>query len=326
MISEKNISDFLYSRYAVAIFAIITIIATHFAMIYGEVTPILDNKGFGLAPANQWIPFGTWSMIVNIILNIAIALLMIYINKVFNVLRNPTIIFAGLFFILQMPITDITGQLYGGTLLCATMLICAFFLFTTFNNYNPYAIYIILCILSLGAFFQYAFLFYVPIILLGCAQMRIFNLRTSLAALFGMLTPPWILYGFGILNYENASLPALSNIFEHISIEEALQMLLTIGLTIFLCIGSWFVNIVKIISYNARTRAFNGFIALLAFTTILLIIIDFSNYIVYIPLLNSCAALQLAHLFTIYEARRSYLGILGVFLVYSALYIWGLWI
>lgn len=156
--------------------------------------------------------------------------------------------------------------------------------------------------------------------------MRIFNLRTSLAALFGMLTPPWILYGFGILNYENASLPALSNIFEHISIEEALQMLLTIGLTIFLCIGSWFVNIVKIISYNARTRAFNGFIALLAFTTILLIIIDFSNYIVYIPLLNSCAALQLAHLFTIYEARRSYLGILGVFLVYSALYIWGLWI
>lgn len=326
MIKENDISHFLYSRYAVALFAIIAIITTHFAIKCGEVTPIMDNKGLGLLPFNQWLAPGIESMIANIILNFAIAGLMIYLNKTFNILRNPTNLFATLFIILQIPLTDITGQLYGGTILCAIMLICTFILFTTFYNPNPHAIFLIFTILSLGAFFQYAFLFFIPITLLGCMQMRIFNLRIFLAALFGIITPPWILYGLGILNIENFTLPQFNSIYEYLSPYETLHMFMTIGLSVFICIGSWFANIVKIISYNARTRAFNGFFSLLSLASILLILIDFTNYIIYIPLLNCCTALQLGHLFTIYESRRSYLGIIGIFIFYIGLYLWGIWI
>lgn len=326
MIGERDISRFLHSRYALIVFSLIAILTTYLASSWGKVTPILDNKGLGLTPINQWIESGRLSLIVNIFLNLLIALLMIYINKTFNVLRNPTILFASLFLILQIPITDIMGQLYGGTMLCVVMLICTFILFSTYNNQNPYAIFLIFAILSLGTFFQYAFIFFIPVFVLGCMQMRILDLRIFVAATLGIITPPWILLGFGILDIKNIVLPQFIGIYEQLSMHELLQMLITIGLSIFVCIGAWLANIVNIISYNAKTRAYNGVFAILALTSILLIMADYTNYIIYVPMLNCCTALQLGHLFTIYEARRSYIGIISVFVVYLGLYIWGVWI
>ena len=181
MLRESDISDFLYSRYSVIFFALIAIITTNFAMNSGEVIPILDNKGLGLTTANNWIAFGKSSMVFSIILNLAIAGLLIYLNKMYNVLRNPTVIFAGLFLVLQMPFPDLTGQVYGGTILCITILACAFILFSTYSNPNRRAIFLIFTILSIGTFFQYAFLFYLPVMIIGCMQMRILDLKTAIA-------------------------------------------------------------------------------------------------------------------------------------------------
>ncbi len=323
MLREEDISNFLYSRYSVILFALIAVLATNFAMNYGEVVPILDNKGLGLPPANNWLEFGETSLTVSVILNFIIAGLMVYLNKTFNVLRNPTVIFAGLFLVLQMPFPDLTGQLYGGTVLCVTVLICAFVLFATYNKPNTQAIFFIFTILSIGIFFQYAFLFFLPVMLIGCMQMRILDLKTSLAATLGLITPPWILFGFGILNADNITLPVFSGIYESLSAAEMWQMLVSIGFSVLVCVGAWFANLVKILSYNAQTRAYNGFFAMLSLASILVMLIDFTNYIIYVPLINCCAALQLGHLFTIYESRRSYLGILGVFAFYLGLYIWG---
>lgn len=324
MLREEDISQFLYSRYAVLLFTIVAVIATNIAMNCGEVTPILDNKGLGLPPANHWLEFGGMSKIVNITLNFVIAGLMIYLNKTFNILRNPTVIFAGVFMILQMALPDIAGQLYGGTVLCVMVLACAFVLFTTYNRINTQAIFFIFFVLSIGTFFQYAFLFYVPVMIVGCMQMRILDLRTTIAATLGLITPPWILFGFGILTPETVTFPVFSGIYEDLSVAEMWQMLVTIGISVVICIGAWVANIVKIISYNAQTRAYNGFFAMLSLASILLMITDFTNYIIYVPLLNCCTAIQLGHLFTIYESRRSYLGILGLVLVYTGLYIWGI--
>lgn len=326
MIKESDISRFLHSRYAVLTFSILAIFTTYLASSWGKVIPILDNKGLGLLPINHWIEPGYTSMVASLILNFLIILIMIYLNKTFNILRNPTNIFAWMFLILQLPITDITCQLYGGTMLCVVMLICAFILFTSYNNINPHAIFFIFALISFFAFFQYAFIFYTPILILGCMQMRILNLRIFLAALLGFITPPWILFGFGILDFNNFNLPQFIGIYEQLSLEEVLQMLITISLSVFVCFGAWLANAVKIISYNAQTRAYNGFFAIVSFATILLIFADFTNYIIYIPLLNCCAALQLGHLFTIYESRRSYLGIIVFLMVYFGLYIWGIWI
>lgn len=324
MIQESDIPRFLHSRYALFLFAAISIITTYLASSWGKVEPIIVNKGLGLTPINQWVADPNTSLIINVILNLFIGITMIYINKTFNILRSPTKTISWLFLVLQMPFINITGQLYGGTVLAVAMLICTYILFTCYNNHNPYAIFTIFALISLGSFFQYAFLLFVPVFLLGSAQMRIFDLRTTLAAIMGIITPAWILFGFGIIKFDVITLPQFFGIYDQLSLIEILQILIPIGLSIFLCIGAWLANIVKIISYNAQNRAYNGFFAILSFALIILILADFTNYIIYIPLLNCCAALQLGHLFTIYESRRSYIGIITVFVVYTALYIWGI--
>ncbi|MBR5331830.1 MAG: hypothetical protein IKV32_00820 [Muribaculaceae bacterium] len=323
MIKESDISRFLHSRYALMLFAVIAIITTYLASSWGKVSPILDNKGLGLTPINQWLEPGMLSQGINIALNFVMCVILIYINKTFNILRNPTLVFAWLFLVLQMPLIDLTGQLYGGTVMAVVILVCAFIMFVTYNANSPYEIFLVFAIISFGAFFQYAFIFYAPVFLVGCVQMRTFNIRTILAALMGIITPAWIMYGLGILKIQDFTMPQFVGIYTQLSSLELIQMLIAIGLSIIICIGSWMANIVKIISYNAQNRAFNGFFAILSLATILLIMIDFTNYIVYVPLLNCCTALQLGHLFTIYESRRSYLGIIAIVVVYTALYIWG---
>ena len=324
MLRESDISDFLYSRYSVIFFALIAIITTNFAMNSGEVIPILDNKGLGLTTANNWIAFGKSSMVFSIILNLAIAGLLIYLNKMYNVLRNPTVIFAGLFLVLQMPFPDLTGQVYGGTILCITILACAFILFSTYSNPNRRAIFLIFTILSIGTFFQDAFLFYLPVMIIGCMQMRILDLKTAIAATMGLVTPPWILLGFGYITLDSIAFPEFSSIFAKLSTGEAWQMLVSIGLSVFVCIGAWAANLVRIISYNAQTRAYNGFFAMVSLVSVLFMLTDFTNYIIYVPLLNCCTAIQLGHLFTIYQSRRSYLGIVTVVTIYFGLYLWAL--
>ena len=324
MLRESDISQFLYSRYSVLLYALIAVIATNFAMNHGEVIPILDNKGLGLLPANYWIGFGKKSMWINILLNISIAGLMIYLNKMYNVLRNPTVIFAGMFLILQMPFPDLTGQLYGGTMLCIIILTCAFILFSTYNRPDRQAVFLIFTIISTGTFFQYAFLFYLPVMIIGCIQMRILDLKTTIAAIMGLITPPWILLGFGILTFDNISFPEFTSIFGNLSTGEVWQMLVSIGLSVIVCISAWLINLVRLISYNAQTRAYNGFFAMVSLVSVLFMATDFTNYIIYVPLLNCCTALQLGHLFTIYQSRRSYIGLLSIFVVYFSLYIWAL--
>lgn len=324
MLRESDISQFLYSRYSVILYALIAVIATNFAMNHGEVIPILDNKGLGLLPANYWIGFGKESMWINILLNLSIAGLMIYLNKMYNVLRNPTVIFAGIFLILQMPFPDLTGQLYGGTILCVIVLACAFILFSTYNRPDRQAIFLIFTIISIGTFFQYAFLFYLPVMIIGCIQMRILDLKTTIAAIMGLITPPWILLGFGILSFDDISFPEFTSIFENLSTGEVWQMLVSIGLSVIVCISAWLINLVRLISYNAQTRAYNGFFAMVSLVSVLFMATDFTNYIIYVPLLNCCTALQLGHLFTIYQSRRSYIGLLSIFVVYFSLYIWAI--
>lgn len=80
-------------------------------------------------------------------------------------------------------------------------------------------------------------------------------------------------------------------------------------------------NLIRIYSYNGRSRAFNGFITLTAVVTVALILADSVNTLSYLPLLNVCAAMQAGHFFTIINRRRTYVPVLCLIAVYVALYI-----
>ena len=84
-------------------------------------------------------------------------------------------------------------------------------------------------------------------------------------------------------------------------------------------------NLMKILSYNARTRAFNGYLTLLLIFTMVVMLLNFNNFTFYIPLLNCLVAYQVGHFFTYRRHRWSYLAILFLICCYAGFYVWAVY-
>lgn len=299
------------------------IAGTCVAYALGDVMPIVGSKGLGLPSASNWLPPCVASLIINLVLSIAVALMVLILNKRFNLMHTTSVLVVGLFPVIQTALPSIAGQFYGGTLLCSVVIFCSYALFTAFHN--PVAtrsVFLIFLLLSLGALTQYAYVMYIPMFLIGCAQMRILTCRSLTAALLGMITPVWILAGFGVIDLTEVAMPEFTNIFAALRNSELLQMTVTIGCTLLLCFVTGAGCMLRTYNYNSSGRAFNGFIYIISIATIALVFVDYTNVATYIPLLNCCTAYHTAHFFAINDRRMSYLGILAVITTYTGLYVW----
>lgn len=320
---EHDIVRFLHSRFGAMLMMVIAVTATIVAYGMGVVEHLPGDTGMWLPSVNDWIPTGAASLTVNLSLNALIAVMLILLNKWFNILRSVSNLFAGMFFIMQMSQPGLAGQFYGGTLLCVLILFSTIVLYCTFNRPFPLQpVYLIFMLLSVGAMTQYAYMFYLPVFLIGCGQMRIFNIKTVLAAGMGMITPVWIMWGLGLVSLEHFEMPHFVNIFTALDSHEALHMLVSVGFTLMLMLVLSTLNMLKVYNYNSKMRAYNGFIAILSVATAILVFVDYTNLAVYVPLLNCCAAFQIGHFFSIQNARRSYIAILAIIAVYCGLYAW----
>ena len=321
--TEHDILRFLHSRFGTMLMMVIAIVATIVSYYTGNIVDIPGDTGTWLPSADDWLPAGGTSLVINLVLNVLIAAMLILLNKRFNILRSPSDLFAGLFLILQMSLPSFMGQFYGGTLLCFAVLFLTYKLYMAFNRPYPLQpIFLIFFLLTVGAMSQYAYLFYIPVFMIGCAQMRIFSFRTLLATGIGIIAPVWILWGFDLISLRDIKLPHFVNVFSAIDSKEMLQLLVTVGVTVMATFVFGILNLVRVFNYNSKTRAYNGFISIMSFVTIILVLADYTNSATYIPLLNCCAAFQMGHYFAINNYQRSYIAILGIIAVYIALYWW----
>ncbi len=328
MVKERDITGFFHSHYAVAMLVAVVCVIT-VVNFHGMPEHVISgNNGIALPSADCWIANGYLSMCLNLAANIAIVLMMVYLNRTFNVLRSITKVYAGMFIVMQFAVSELLSQFYSGTLLCLVVMLCTIILFSCYNDSsNLQRILLIFILLAAGVLTQYAFLPYMLLFLLGCWQMRILDLKALLAAGMGILTPLWILYGLGIISLGDFKLPEFHTILAASDSADRFQLLLTYGITAFVCVALCVINMVNAIGYNARTRALNGFLFLMSWITLIMSWVDFYNLITYIPLLNCCTAFQLGHIFLFgSEAQRGYLGIVLVIVVYAGLYTLDLWL
>ena len=325
MITDRDITSFFHAKSSVLVLALLACLSSVLAWDYSAVVPIVGNLGFGLPSANLWLPFNLTSAGINLCLNLGVALLTVYINRAFNVLRSLTSLVATMFLAMQIASPSVLGQFYGGTLLAIVAMLGIMLLFSVFTDpVGQRRVFLIFFLLGGAAFTQVAYLFYVPVFMLGCVQMRVFTFRTFLAALLGLITPPWILFGFGIVGPGEMRWPGMVVAWSLFDEADKLQALVTVGFT--LLVGTVFTvaNILKILSYNSRVRAFNGFLTMLLIFTAIFILVNFNDFTFYIPLLNCLVAYQVGHFFTYRRHRRSYVPILLLVLAYGALYVWAL--
>lgn len=317
------LSQYLHSRGFAALLMAIAVTGSLIANSEGNPLPLPGDKGLAFPSPNHWVSSPLWSIGVCLALNLLVAMLTVYINRVHNVLRSMTMLFVGIFFIMQAATPDLMNQLYGGIIVCTVLITCTLILFSIYGRPDSTRrVFLLFFLAALTALCQYTLLFYIPMLLIGCLQMRVLNLRSFLAAVVGCVTPAWIFIGFGLITPADFRWPDFISYFSMMTNREIVPIAATVAVTMVTGIFFTLLNVIKILSYNSRTRAYNGFISLLLFATVVLIIFDYVDMVVYIPLLNCCTAFQIGHFFTLRRGRRSYIGILAIVFVYTALYLW----
>lgn len=321
--NENAINKYLNGRFFTVVIFCFTVISALVSLYSNKIPQFDGNFGICLPSSNLWIGNDLLSWGVNILLISGIAVILIIINKIFPFIRSVTAVFASIFLLLESCNPYVTTQLLDGTIMCLITVAGIFILYSTYQAPQlKRLIFLIFFLLSVCSMFQYAFLFLIPIFIIGLIQMRALTLKGLIAAILGLLTPYWIAIGTGIISLDMLAVPEISSIFTANELGNVPELLINASITAFISLVLLIINLLNVFNSKLQTRAYNGFISILSLFSIIMIFIDYNNILTYIPLLNCCAAIQIAHFFTNSKYLRKYIIIAVVIIVYLTLYIW----
>lgn len=323
IISEARIVNVLHSRGFAVVMALLMVAGAWWTYDAAGVNYIIGDRGLLFRSANQWISDPTAAMAVSCALTLAGALLMLLLNKTFNLTRSVTSLDATLFIAMSLSVPDLLCQMYTGPVLMAVMLMCLFLLYNSYGDRNATRnIFVIFMLLSAGTMTQYCFVAYMPVFYLGMGQMRIFTVRTVVASVLGLVTPWWIVFGLGLADVSQLHVPEVQMAFVAFSEADTIHLFGTIALASVMLIVGWFMNFMKMISYNAHMRAYTGTLSVMGLATLLALCVDYASICVYTPVLFMLTSLQLCHTFANRPRTHTSVPLAAIILIYIFLFVW----
>ena len=252
----------------------------------------------------------SFSCFGNVACSLATGALLYFLNKTFSFIRAVTTINVSVLLMLEAANPHLSAGDPRGSLMCIVMLASAFILFGSYNRRDAQrSIFITFVILMLGALLHYACLYLIPVFMLGFMQMRVMNFKGFLAMGVGLITPLWIILGLGIVSPGEITLPEMQNVWSLLSSGESWLLLTVVIASAVLLVALMIVNLMQIYSYKTQIRAYNGFFSVLSIATMIMMAADYGNILSYLPVLNCCIAVQVAHTFTISDNPRRFIGI-----------------
>ncbi len=317
-------SDFIHSRYALGTAAISAIALT--LLYYLMATPLYPGCDGGIVEmwSGQWIKEPVGNLVTGLGVNIVIIFIMAFVTRRYNVLRSVTKLPGAMYVVMMLATPSLMMYLYPGLLLCLGVVVSMWLLFASYDSpYSTRSVFMVFLILSGMSSIDYAFVLYIPVFVLGIAQMRMFHLRSIIAMLMGIATPWIILLGLGIISPDALRMP---DVLAYTVPEQGVNFTIMLGVGIFTAIcgvGAWLQGLMKMLSYNAKSRSMLSLIFMTMFMTIFASAVDFDHLTIYLPLLNCCAALELGHVFgTVYRRGKAHYVVLGIMAVYLLVYAW----
>lgn len=319
------LSRLFHSRWAAMIMVVVAAVYVILSRGIVSVMPQPVAEGIGMPAPSAWPLSAAWSTIINVVLNISIMVAILAINRMYNVLRSMSWLSVGLFALMQAATPSQVISLSSGSVVCVTVMLGLLVIFSTYSRPdNVRTVFTTFLLLSLGAAFEYAVVFFIPVFWIICLQMRIYSLRCAIASLMGIATAWILLLGLGIVSPGAIHMPRLAGIYSVASQSSELYVVALTIITAFMLFVSIVANIMKTIAYNARTRAYNGALLIVALATVAAIFFDFGNIAAYLPLLNVSAAYQITHYLVNHRYERQYIAILAVIFLYVLLCLWRL--
>ena len=319
---EVAITHFVRSNACAMLLGLLALVLTFVGVSFDAVTVPDGNRGLAFASPNSWFaPDSTVAFLFNLSLLGLTCWAMWFMTMQFNILRAYSVSYIGLFAVMTAAMPMLSGALQGGTLLAPVMLCAMMLLYSCYNSPDTSSrrVFMAFFLVSSGTLVQYGFTVYLPILLVGCAQMRVLNMRSIIAGVIGTATPWWLWWAFAGTPLNT---PQFVFELESTSLLEALPSVAAIGVTLSVAFIAGFFASAKIYSFNARARAFNGLLSVVLAVTALMLFVDFTNFIFYVTLLNALAAMHVTHFDEIYADKRAYLLMLMLPPAYTAIFLW----
>ena len=270
----------------------------------------------GGGDAHDYLP-----LMLNIAGILATGAMLYMLNKTFSFIRSVTAVNVSTFLMLEAANPYLSAGASQGTLLCIVVMAATFIMFNAYNRRDSQrSIYLTFALLMLGSMFQYSCAFLIPVFILGFMQMRAMTLKGFLAMGVGLLTPPWILFGLGILSFSTFEISSTPNVWEGLPDRQMWTLLVAAIASVVLVLALMALNLMHIYSYKTQIRAYNGFFSILALATIIMMAVDYDAILSYLPLLNCCLAIQMAHTFTISTHPRRFIAVALLLVACAASY------
>ena len=240
--------------------------------------------------------------LINLLCLGGIATLLILLNKQYNFVKAFTWIFSSVFLLLSTVSMWMQPGLDAGLLMCLTLVATMFVIFAEYQQagHSQRSIFLAMAAASTFCLFNYRAVFLIPVIFLGFVQVKAMSGKGVVAALFGLLTPPWIAVGLMLAHpVESFNVPDVASIWSGSDLAHLQLPIIIAALTALLTIVVTAVNLMTVLNYRLQTRMYNAFIVVMAVLTVLAMCFDFTHILSYLPILNVCLAIQIAHRATI---------------------------
>lgn len=322
MFKAHNFS-LVQSQTATILTAILMMVGARWFFATTDVIHIDANSGIVTSSANLWIQSAYASMLVNVGLTLATAVLMLALNQRYNLLGTVSTLEATVFFAMCMATPDLLVQLGTGIPLCIVLILCLFLLYDTYGNPRRNGnIYLIFLLLSGMTVTQYCYALYIPVFIIGLGQMRIMGFRSLLAALLGIISPWWVMFGCGIVSTDDIRFPEWVSLFASVGLNDTLHVFAAVAVTAVIAVVSWGANFMRMLSYNAHKRAYAGSITLATLFTIIVTLADYPNVCAYLPVLCMCAAYHFTNYIARQQRQVQIPAVATIVVLYIAIYLW----
>lgn len=270
---------------------------------------ISGNFGICLPSPDLWNinPVASW--ILNIALAAACTIGTWLLNRSFNFIRSTQPVLQALFLIMVAANPWITGELSSSLLLCLINIIGLALMFRDYSSPNATQdLFAIGTFLGIGSMFQYGFIPMMPAYVLMAVAMKNLRIKEFIAFLLGIAAPFWVSIGLGIIPLENFQLPEIVPLF--INYDNALEIFLLVastGIAIFLGVMTGLFDSVRLYAGNSRVNAMNVCVSILGIFSIVCVVVDFNNMLVYLATLYFTVAVQLANVCALWNMKHQWL-------------------
>ena len=187
-----NLKSFINNKYTLVGSIVFYLTGVYLTSRFATYLPCEGSPGILFPSAERWLSSSLSNHSVNSILILSGGILLLRINNLFSLIQKHTLL-PFLFFLLLEVCSPSLSLLCNGNIMAVVLTTILFSFFSAYQQERAQPAFLMMGIISLCTLFCPEFTYYIPLFIIGFAQIRYFTLKSLLGAFIGFATPFWVL-------------------------------------------------------------------------------------------------------------------------------------